>query len=157
MYIIKLFMYLFAGCLAKLSISRSQWRRMYEWLQTGFGLVIGFIEHKNMADTNNYCSRYSGSSAWHVFTSRCLVTEANTVLCFGAQSYIMTECLSVSLSLLQAPIWVHGQIVINVRHLCVCCGKVSLARGRVCSSQLLSGLVSDIPWSLRLCPLKHRS
>jgi hypothetical protein len=64
---------------------------MTEWLQTGFRLVIEFIEHLQNVTTNNYDSlselhtpKFSVTTAhkkvFSVFNSRCLVTGYNTTL-----------------------------------------------------------------------------
>jgi hypothetical protein len=63
---------------------------VYEWLQTGFGLMNGFIDHLQMITTSN-CNSLTGLhtlkitvTAAHlkfsVFTSRFLVTDFSNVL-----------------------------------------------------------------------------
>jgi hypothetical protein len=64
-----------------------------KWLQAGFWLVTGFIEHLQIVTTSNYTaianshwvvhySTFSVFSVCCVFTSRCLVTDLNNVFCF---------------------------------------------------------------------------
>jgi hypothetical protein len=41
---------------------------VYEWLQTGYGLVIGFTEHIQIVTTSNYSATANSHSAVHYST-----------------------------------------------------------------------------------------
>jgi hypothetical protein len=61
------------------------------WLETGFGLVIGFIDYLQIVTISNYkaianlhtlqITRTHAKSSPSVFTTRFLVTDPNSVLC----------------------------------------------------------------------------
>jgi hypothetical protein len=63
-----------------------------DWLWTGFGMVIGFIELLQNVTTNNDSLielntpkfTYKVFSVCYLFTIRCRVTDPNNVLCFRA-------------------------------------------------------------------------
>jgi hypothetical protein len=75
-----------------------------------------------------------------------LATSQSRHACISQnQSYIATDCRSISKSWCRAPYGVHDQIFIIVRQLRSCfCGTPSLTRGRVCFLYMLLALDSAV-------------
>jgi hypothetical protein len=69
---------------------------------------------------------------------------------FESESYVTTDGQSVSLSWNKATSEAYGHIVITVTQLRVCCGALSLTRGRVCLLYMLLALSGPSPVGLAI-------
>jgi cell shape-determining protein MreD len=70
-----------------------------KWLQTGFGLVIGFIDHLEIVNSLIHALVFSLQTylIFSIFTGRFLVTDSNNVLCLG--SYRLANISQLTLRL----------------------------------------------------------
>jgi hypothetical protein len=109
--------------------------RVGVWLQTRFGLVIGFIEILQNVTASNY-SAITNSHTQQFTTAR---TKSSQSPGFQrrssnkSQSHIATDGQSVSKSWCRAPSGAHGQIFFTVWQLRSCFLRApSLTRKRVC-------------------------